>query len=395
MLDNRLLMKKACKTNSAVLAVTLTALLCLSGLAAKPAAMQNRTSSTSRAPLPAAQRDLVRQSARAVGLISVRNASDAPTPRPRGSAVFITKDGLVATNYHVIASESPQDQTEKIYDQLFINLATDNALSVNLSRRFRLKTMVADKNLDLALLRVVADDGESRLSASFPALEMGDSRAARLLDDIFIIGFPEKGGSTVTINTGVIEGKDDLQNWIKTDARMIHGNSGGAAVNADGKLIGIPTKVVYDNRKTDKQDQAIGGVGYLRPAYLLIEMMKKMVSPNNTISTIPPQPPVTNDRTPNPGSNTPEVIVRGTVKSSPGGRPVAGVFVGLVAMGSKSKTLSWNYTKPDGSFEMNNPVPVGRYTIQVKPIAIYEPYTRDIEVTKNSSPLTIELRLKL
>jgi S1-C subfamily serine protease len=391
-------MKKASKTNRAVLAVTLTALLCLLGLAAKGAAAQSRNQSASRAPLPAAQRDLVRQAARAVGLIAVRNATDAPTPRPRGSAVFITKDGLVATNYHVIANESPQDKTEKIYDQLFISLANDNALSVNLSRRFRLKTIVVDKNLDLALLRVVADDGESRLAASFPALELGDSRAVKLLDDIFIIGFPEKGGTTITINTGVIEGKDNLQNWIKTDARMIHGNSGGAAVNADGQLIGIPTKVVYDNRKTENQEQPIGGVGYLRPAYLLIELMKKDVSPNKRIPIIPPQPTATNDRPSNPGSNQSGVIVRGTVKALSDGRPVAGVRVRLVALGSKTVTennlLSWVYTNPDGRFAMNKPVPVGRYTVQVQPIAIYEAYTRDIDVTKDSSPLTIELRLK-
>jgi S1-C subfamily serine protease len=391
-------MKNTCKTNRAVLVVTLTALLCLSAVAAKPVAPQSRNQAASRTPLPAAQRDLVRQAASAVGLISVRNATDATVPRPRGSAVFISKDGLVATNYHVISNESPQDQIEKIYDELFISLANDSALSVNLSKRFRLKTAVVDKNLDLAILRVVADNGEAGVPANFPALEIGDSRAAKLLDDIFIIGFPEKGGATITINTGVIEGKDDLQNWIKTDARMIHGNSGGAAVNANGKLIGIPTKVVYDTRKIDKQDQPIGAVGYLRPAYLLVDMMKKLnISPANTIAHIPPQPPTSNDKSAMPPRQADRltVLVRGLVKSAQGGKPVAGVRVGLVALGSANVTsenlLSWGGTNAEGRFELNNPVRVGRYTVKVKAIG-YEAFTRDIEITQNFSPLTIELR---
>ena len=92
-------MKKASKTNRAVLVVTLTTLLCLLMVAAKISATQTRNQAPSRTPLPAAKRDLVRQSANAVGLIAVRNSTDATTPRPRGSAVFISKDGLVATNF--------------------------------------------------------------------------------------------------------------------------------------------------------------------------------------------------------------------------------------------------------------------------------------------------------
>ncbi|MBI3649650.1 MAG: trypsin-like peptidase domain-containing protein [Acidobacteria bacterium] len=381
---------------------TLVALLGLGLVVAAMAAGEVRSQTIGKPPLSAAKRDAVRQAVSAVGLISVRNATDASTPRPKGSAVFISRDGLVATNYHVISYESPQAKIDKIFDELFISLTNDNALSVNLSKRFRLQTVQVNKYQDLALLRVVGDNGEPIASATFPALEIGDSRAVKLLDDIFIIGFPEKGGSTITINTGVVEGKDNLDNWIKTDARMIHGNSGGAAVNADGKLIGIPTKVMYDTRKTEKEDQQIGAVGYLRPADLLVEMMKKIkVSPANTIASIPPQnpPPVKNpDKrklTPKAVPNQSTIIVRGVVKSALDGKPVAGVRVGLVAAGSASVTsdslLAWGGTNADGKFALNNPVALGRYTVKVKAIG-YEVFTRDIEVTQGASSLTIELR---
>ncbi len=323
--------------------------------------------------------------------------------------MFISRDGLVATNYHVISFESPQGKIERIYDELFITLSPENSASLNSSKRFRLKTVLVNKYQDLALLRVVPE-GEGQplpLSRSFPALEIGDSRAVKLLDDVFIIGFPEKGGSTITVNTGVIEGKDNLNNWIKTDARLIHGNSGGAAVNTQGQLIGIPTKVVYDTRKIDKdgdgfpdQEEPIGAVGFLRPAHLLVEMIKQLgVSKMPTIDKIPPQKGSSSKTSdPNPVLSLPtkpQVIVRGVVKVALGGKPVAGVRVGLVVLGSDKVTeenlLAWGGTNAEGRFSLNNAVPVGRYTLKVKAMG-YDNYSLDINVAQNSSQISIELR---
>jgi putative serine protease PepD len=345
-----------------------------------------------RPPLSAAARDFARQAVNAVGLITVRNTTDATAPRPRGSAVFISKDGLVATNYHVVAYESPQTKTEKIYDELFINLSNENQSSVNPQKRFRLKLLLVNKYQDLALLRVSAGSEGQQLSpsTSFPALELGDSRNLKLLEDIFIIGFPEKGGASVTINTGVVEGKDTLNNWIKTDARLIHGNSGGAAVNAAGQLIGIPTKVVYDTRRVDKdgdgfpdEETPIGAVGFLRPTHLLVEMMKQLnLSVQATTQTPLPQ-----------RSQTP-ITVSGLVKTSLGGKGVAGARIGLVIVGSTvsaDNLLAWGGTNADGKFELNNPVPTGRYTLRVKAIG-YETFTKDVEISPTSSQISVELR---
>lgn len=397
-------MKKASKPNRAVPVVISVALLCLFAVAAQSLATQSRNQTPSR-PLSQTSRNLARQAITAVGLISVRNSTDATVPRPRGSAVFISRDGLVATNYHVISFESSQSKIERIYDEIFITLSNENSSSLNSSKRFRLKTVLVNKYQDLALLRVVSDsEGQALpLSRSFPAVEIGDSRAVKLLEDIFIIGFPEKGGSTVTVNTGVIEGKDNLNNWIKTDARLIHGNSGGAAVNAQGQLIGIPTKVVYDKRRIDKDgdgipdaEEPIGSVGFLRPAHLLTEMMKQLkVSPYPTIDKIPPQKNDSNSPPAVSLPDNPQVIVRGLVKTALGGKAVAGARIGLVLLGSAKVTeenlLAWGGTNAEGRFALNNAVPVGRYTLKVKAIG-YEDVTLNVNVTQNTSQISIELR---
>lgn len=375
-------------TNRAVYAVTTVALLCLLALTvegfARRQGMPRPPSRTSR--------DKARVAVTAVGLISVRNVNDAVTPRPRGSAVFISRDGVVATNYHVISFESPQSKSERLYDEIFINLSNENSATQNPGKRYRLKTTLLNKAQDLALLRVVADSEGNPLPLmnNFPFLELADSKAVQLLEDIYIIGFPEKGGATVTVNAGIIEGKDSLNHWIKTDARLIHGNSGGAAVNARGQLIGIPTKVVYDKRRIDKdgdgipdEEQPIGAVGFLRPAHLLAEMMRH-ITPKQGIANVPP------DR-----SAQPQFMVRGLVKTLAGGRAIAGARIGLVLLGSAKVTeenlLAWGGTNAEGRFELNNPVPAGRYTLKVKAIG-YEDYSLDVTVAQNLRQLSIELR---
>jgi S1-C subfamily serine protease len=253
-----------------------------------------------------------------------------------------------------------------------------------------------DRTADLALLRVQTDaDGNALPKAfTFPTLEIADSESINLLDDLFIIGYPEKGGLTVTVNRGVVEGKDDLSNWIKTDARLIHGNSGGAAVDVEGKLIGVPTKVVTDTQPIDKDGdgfpekyQQLGAVGFLRPARLVTAML-------NRISSDGPDPaPLNTAPTPQIVPAAPSIAVRGVVRAATSKRPVSGALVGLLPIGaqvSAASLLSWGSTNPDGQFKLNNPVPPGRYTLRAK-AAGYKIYSAEIEVTPGNSAIVIDL----
>jgi S1-C subfamily serine protease len=136
------------------------------------------------------------------------------------------------------------------------------------------------------------------------------------------------------VNRGVVEGKDILGNWIKTDARVIHGNSGGAAVNSEGRLIGIPTKVVADDQPVDTNGDGFpdnyrryGAVGFLRPSHLVAELLAKLESSGeNNVSTYSPRQMDT----------AALITVRGMVKSSANGKPIAGALVGLVPLGERT-----------------------------------------------------------
>jgi hypothetical protein len=191
----------------------------------------------------------------------------------------------------------------------------------------------------------------------------------------------------------MVEGKDVLGNWIKTDARMIRGNSGGAAVNSEGKLIGIPTKVITDSQPIDRDgdgfpdgNRVFGAVGFLRPSNLVASMLLRLdqqasTSPNerNYVGVMP---------------SVPVVTIQGLVRSSSDGKPLAGALIGLLPAGSvevrEANLLTWGGTNPDGEFVLNKPVPPGRYTIKAKALG-YEGYTREIEISQTSGPITIEL----
>jgi S1-C subfamily serine protease len=193
-------------------------------------------------PISPEARERVRQAVAAVGQILVRGYGDSPegSLRPRGSGVIVREDGVVVTSYHVIT----EDKTDRPYDGIYFSLPSKAGSPAQHPKPYQLQIVLVHRIYDLALLRVLTDSAGEAVTAAggFTAIEIGDSRAPNLLDDLIIIGFPQQGGATVTVNTGLVEGADPLGNWIKTDARLIHGNSGGAAVNSEGKLIGIPTR---------------------------------------------------------------------------------------------------------------------------------------------------------
>jgi S1-C subfamily serine protease len=352
-----------------------------------------------RQPLSPEARALIRQASSAVGLIFVRNAGDpeGQPPRLRASAVVIRSDGVIATNYHVIA----QDGTEKVYDEIIFSLSPVGDSTGARPERYRVRPVVVNKPYDLALLRIIPEGAgnENKL----PAIELADSRSVQLLDDLVVIGFPERAGSTLTVNTGIVEGIDKLDHWIKTDARLMHGNSGGAAVDGEGKLIGIPTKVIVDSQPIDKNGDGfpdevrrLGTVGFLRPAYLLASMLGQLGTDEQKSGPVskhdrPPSP----DAAPQAVEPPVTVIVRGVIRSAITRKPVAGARVGLVPLGTDTVSavnlLTWGGANADGEFELNKRVPPGRYTLKASAFG-YGAFSQDIEVKQNAEGLVIELR---
>ena len=334
-------------------------------------------------------REQIKKVIPAIGLVLVRNVGDADQKlRPRGSAVIVRKDGLVVTNFHVIA----RDRSTKVFDDIYLSLPSDpGADATTAARQFRLKPILTNQDRDLALLRVLPVKPDDPPFA-FPFIEIGDARSLELLDDIFIIGFPEKGGTTVTVNPGVVEGKDALDDWIKTNGRLLHGNSGGAAVNSAGKLVGIPTRVVVDS----DTEKTYGSVGYLRPAHLVAALISKYQEAEMNAATQKTAPAIAvlpNTPTPSETKAPGLLSVNGLVKST-SGEPLAGVRVGLLLVGKEvaaSNLVTWGGSNAEGKFVLEKPITPGRYNLRARVVG-YEAFSLDLDISSANVPLVIELK---
>ncbi|HKX27524.1 MAG TPA: carboxypeptidase-like regulatory domain-containing protein, partial [Blastocatellia bacterium] len=153
--------------------------------------------------------------------------------------------------------------------------------------------------------------------------------------------------------------------------------SGGAAVNMEGKLIGIATKVEVDRAQIGFQ---LGTIGYLRPSHLVSLMLDRWRAKG----------------LPEPATATALVRVKGRVKFRVDGRPIAGVRLGLIIAGREvapESLVTWGGTNADGDFQFEKAVPPGRYTLRARVIGDnrYAVYNREIEITPEPAPLIVEI----
>jgi Do/DeqQ family serine protease len=160
-----------------------------------------------------------------------------------GSGVFVSAEGLVITNHHVIEG------------------MTELKVALSDRREFDADVVLRDPRTDLAVLRVKGGDGK------FASLSLGDSDQLEVGDIVLAIGNPFGVGQTVT--QGIVSalartqvGVSDYQFFIQTDAAINPGNSGGALVDMQGRLVGINTAIF-------SRSGGSHGVGFAVPANMV------------------------------------------------------------------------------------------------------------------------------
>src|SRR3990172_308128 len=92
-----------------------------------------------------------------------------------------------------------------------------------------------------------SDLARAPVPIDLPFVQLADSDLVEIGDDLRILGYPGIGGDTITFTEGAVSGFTSERGvegraWIKTDATIAGGNSGGMGVNADGLLMGVPTR---------------------------------------------------------------------------------------------------------------------------------------------------------
>lgn len=182
----------------------------------------------------------------------VLNSDYELTLAAAGSGVIISPEGLVLTNNHVISIE---DDFDGRYRDASYVVCLPQSIEAEPVCDYTAKLVRWNKDLDTALLKITPVNKLSQ-PRDFPYLNLNVSDTAKVNDTIFALGYPSIGGDTVTVTRGVVSGKNDKyqKKWIKTDAVVSFGNSGGAALDGSGRVIGITTEAHAD---------LAGSIGYI------------------------------------------------------------------------------------------------------------------------------------
>ncbi len=159
-----------------------------------------------------------------------------------GSGTLIDNAGVVLTNNHVIEYAYEVGST---YDAFQVCLTEESDLA-NPQCRFTARLIARDAARDVALLKIDSRDAlGNTVNFDFfsPYKNDGDYGVG---SEITVIGFPDTGGRTITYTSGLISGfaNEGGYNYVKTDADISFGNSGGGAFDEEGNFIGVPTFIV-------------------------------------------------------------------------------------------------------------------------------------------------------
>ncbi len=162
-----------------------------------------------------------------------------------GSGTIISPSGYVLTNYHVIGDLDRRTT----YEWHLIYVTGSDFTDKPPEPTFWAQFVAGDATHDLAVLKISEwlDETPVGDDMRFPHVQVGDSNGLLPGDYITIVGYPGVSGSTVTFTAGLMSGwlGEDMETggrqWIKTDGKISHGNSGGGAFDEMGYLIGVPT----------------------------------------------------------------------------------------------------------------------------------------------------------
>ena len=176
-----------------------------------------------------------------------------------GSGVIISADGYIVTNYHVV-----QGMRGREVDEILVRL--------NDGTEYVATLIGSDSKTDVAILKI-------EVNASLPAVTLADSDLLRVGDIVFAIGNPRDLGLTATQGIvsalernrgGQILGAGSYENFIQTDAAINLGNSGGALVDAWGRLVGINTAIVSSSGGSI-------GLGFAIPVNMVLNVASNLI----------------------------------------------------------------------------------------------------------------------
>jgi len=177
-----------------------------------------------------------------------RQAKKAETVK--GSGFFVSKDGYIVTNNHVVEN------------------ATKVTVTLENSKKISATVIGTDPKTDLAVVKIEGD--------SYPFLTFENSDTIEVGDWAIAIGNPFGLQATVTVGVVSAKGRNqlhiaDFEDFIQTDAAINPGNSGGPLLNIDNKVIGVNTAIVSGSG-------GYMGIGFAIPSNMTKQIIGQLIN---------------------------------------------------------------------------------------------------------------------
>ncbi|MFN0246978.1 MAG: trypsin-like peptidase domain-containing protein [Kofleriaceae bacterium] len=297
-------------------------------------------------------------------------------PRGGGSGVVVGSDGSILTNYHVI-----HDKDGRLHDVFVIGRFSQPDHAPQLWCAGRPSRSKLQRDLDLALVKCDLDlDGRAWVPAAasvWPTLPEARTADIKMGQRLWVLGYPDVGGGGLTLSEGSVEGwtgenGTSGKDFIKTDASITHGNSGGPVVDDHGRLVGVAA--AFRTRTN-----ASGGmletaqVGLVRPlstASDLLAIAQTGWTPREGHTDVDLQPSAVEA----PGEGGVRISTR--VLDAANEQPVRDALVMILRPGVNAKkvdvnrlddqVLSWGRSNTQGEVQLKQPVPApGTYSVMV------------------------------
>jgi len=143
------------------------------------------------------------------------------TQKSTGSGFFISNNGYILTNHHVVQNEEQP------------TIILQNGISIPVS------VVRSNENYDVALLKASIN--------SVTAIQLSNDSLVTNGDDVFAIGSPKGAALSQTTSRGIVSAyRKGKKPMIQTDVSVNSGNSGGPLLNSKNEVIGIITSKIIE-----------------------------------------------------------------------------------------------------------------------------------------------------
>lgn len=189
--------------------------------------------------------------------------SSTSTATASGSGIIISKDGYIVTNNHVVDTSSTSSYS-------YYNVSEAKSVKVKLYNDdtvYEATIVGKDSKTDLAVIKIDAQD--------LTPAEFADSDNVKIGEFVMAVGNPLGLENSITdgivsaVNRQVSSNDGTVYTCIQTNAAINSGNSGGALVNSEGKVIGINTLKLSGT--------GVEGIGFAIPINSTLDIINDLI----------------------------------------------------------------------------------------------------------------------